>query len=130
MHRQRTGLRVEDVQLGTGAEATRESEALVRFKLFLNRGEQIPCEPSVSGATETWVDLRRRQSIAGLRYGIQGMRVGGVRVLRVPPHLGYGATGLPGRIPPGVVLRFEVSLLALRPSPPSRQRSANGSQSG
>jgi peptidylprolyl isomerase len=48
--------------------------------------------------------------IEGWLRGIPGMRVGGVRVLRVPSDLGYGKQGTRG-IPPDAELTFEVELL-------------------
>ena len=48
--------------------------------------------------------------VAGLSRGVIGMRVGGVRRLRVSPHLGYGDQAVPG-VPANAVLVFEVELL-------------------
>ena len=39
--------------------------------------------------------------IPGLREGFTGMKVGGRRKLIIPPDLGFGAKGRPGKIPPG-----------------------------
>jgi len=51
-----------------------------------------------------------REIIPGLEYGVEGMRVGGIRRILVPPHLGYGPQSIPG-IPPNSKLTFEVELL-------------------
>lgn len=60
------------------------------------------------------IDLSKRHHIAGLKKGIEGMRVGGKRELVVSPHLAYGEKGIPGSIPPKAVIRFEVELLEVR----------------
>lgn len=64
--------------------------------------------------TKMVIDLGRRESIAGLRYGIPGMRVGGTREIVISPHLAYGEVGIPGRIPANALLRCEVELLEIR----------------
>jgi FKBP-type peptidyl-prolyl cis-trans isomerase len=51
--------------------------------------------------------------IRGWDEGVQGMKVGGTRVLTIPPHMGYGARGAGGVIPPNATLVFEVELLAV-----------------
>lgn len=101
----RAGLKLEDETIGTGREATRDTVVLIRYELFLNRGEFIQA-----------VDRYRfgvldREVIAGLRNGVEGMRVGGRRRFRVPPHLAYRDVGVPGVVPPNAVLIFDVTLL-------------------
>jgi FKBP-type peptidyl-prolyl cis-trans isomerase len=60
--------------------------------------------------TEMRID--RHQLANGLFYGMDGMRVGGTRRLEVAPHLAYGERGVPDVIPPGAVVRAEISVLA------------------
>ena len=51
--------------------------------------------------------------IRGWDLGVAGMRPGGVRLLRIPPELGYGERGTPGGpIPPDATLLFRVERLA------------------
>jgi FKBP-type peptidyl-prolyl cis-trans isomerase len=55
--------------------------------------------------------------IAGLFYGIDGMRVGGTRKLKISPHMAYGERGLPPVIPENAVLLVEVTMLQEREVP-------------
>ncbi|MBF6024642.1 FKBP-type peptidyl-prolyl cis-trans isomerase [Lysobacter niastensis] len=52
--------------------------------------------------------------IRGWDEGVAGMRVGGHRVLMIPPEYGYGRRGAGGVIPPNGSLVFEVELLDVR----------------
>ena len=42
------------------------------------------------------------------------MKVGGTRMLTIPPGMGYGSQGAGGVIPPNATLLFEVELLDVR----------------
>jgi FKBP-type peptidyl-prolyl cis-trans isomerase len=50
---------------------------------------------------------------AGLFYGVEGMRVGRTRRLRIAPHLAYRETGVPGVIPPNALVIVEVEVLSV-----------------
>jgi hypothetical protein len=66
--------------------------------------------------TTLFTSLRvdREYMFAGLFYGVEGMRVGGVRRLRIAPHLAYRETGVPGIVPPNAILTLEVAILSER----------------
>jgi FKBP-type peptidyl-prolyl cis-trans isomerase len=108
----RKGVVIEDLCVGHGPEATSDARVRVHYDGFLNRGDlfqrDVECE----------IDLRAREVIAGLRYGLVGMRPGGRRRIRVSPHLAYGDRGVPGLVPPNAVLVFEVELLEVRRAEP------------
>ena len=53
------------------------------------------------------------QVIAGWEQGLLGMKVGGERVLNIPPELAYGEQGI-GPIPGGATLTFTIELLEIK----------------
>jgi peptidylprolyl isomerase len=53
------------------------------------------------------------QVIPGWDKGVVGMKVGGRRVLTIPPELGYGPQGS-GPIPPNATLVFVVDMLKIK----------------
>jgi FKBP-type peptidyl-prolyl cis-trans isomerase FkpA len=106
------GIEIEDLIVGTGEEATRESVVAVNLREYLRRGDEV--SPSPLFGTKHVIDLGRRECIAGLRYGVPGMRVGGTREITISPHLAYGEAGIPNRIPANALLRCRVELLEIR----------------
>ena len=54
------------------------------------------------------------QVIRGWDEGIAGLRVGDRARLTIPADLGYGARGIPGVIPGGATLLFDVELMGVR----------------
>lgn len=57
--------------------------------------------------------LGEGQVIKGWDQGLTGMQDGEIRKLTVPAHLAYGDKGVPGLIPPGATLVFEIELLEI-----------------
>jgi FKBP-type peptidyl-prolyl cis-trans isomerase len=56
-------------------------------------------------------NLGAGEVIVGWDKGFAGMKVGGKRKLTIPSSMGYGDNGIPGAIPGGATLVFEVELL-------------------
>lgn len=108
-----SGLQYEDTQTGTGAEATAGQLVTVHYTGWIyNDGERGAKFDSSKDRNDPFqFDLGRGHVIKGWDEGVQGMKVGGTRVLVIPPQLGYGTRGAGGVIPPNATLMFEVELL-------------------
>lgn len=110
MEKRETGLYVQDLKVGEGAEARFGSIPSVHYTLWLADGERM--DSSIGGSPLEF-HLGLGQVIQGWEQGLPGMRVGGKRRLVIPSALGYGDEGS-GPIPGKAVLVFEVELLSLR----------------
>ena len=106
-----SGLVIEEVLVGDGAEARAGQMVSVHYTGWLTDGSKFDSSKDRNEPFE--FPLGARHVIAGWDEGVQGMRVGGVRKLTIPPHLGYGARGAGGVIPPNATLVFEVELLEI-----------------
>jgi FKBP-type peptidyl-prolyl cis-trans isomerase FkpA len=111
-----SGLQYEDTTVGSGAAASAGTEVTVHYTGWLHdagapqqRGRKF--DSSKDRNDPFRFDLGAGMVIRGWDEGVQGMQVGGTRVLVIPPALGYGARGAGGVIPPNATLVFEVELL-------------------
>ena len=111
-------LQIEDTVVGSGAEARAGQNVRVHYTGWLHdpaaanaRGRKF--DSSKDRGQPFSFGLGRGEVIRGWDEGVQGMKVGGTRVLTIPPELGYGARGAGGVIPPNATLVFEVDLLAV-----------------
>jgi len=100
---------IDDIQTGDGAEAKAGQEVTVHYTGWLLDGAKF--DSSKDRGIPFSFHLGAGHVIGGWDQGVVGMKVGGVRKLTIPPHLGYGARGAGGVIPPNAVLVFEVELL-------------------
>ncbi len=110
-----SGLQYDDTTVGTGATAKKGDNVSVHYTGWLyNNGEQGKKFDSSKDRNDPFeFPLGAGHVIQGWDEGVQGMQVGGTRRLVIPPHLGYGARGAGGAIPPNATLLFEVELLAV-----------------
>jgi len=106
-----SGLRVEDVTLGSGAVAEPGRRIRVHYVGTLVDGSVF--DSTRERGTPFEVELGKGHLIKGFEEGVAGMRVGGVRRVIIPPELGYGANAA-GKIPASSVLVFELELLEVR----------------
>ncbi len=110
-----SGLQYEDTTTGSGAEAVAGQHVSVHYTGWLyNDGVKgTKFDSSKDRGDPFSFALGAGQVIRGWDEGVQGMRVGGTRVLVIPAQLGYGARGAGGVIPPNATLMFEVELLGV-----------------
>jgi FKBP-type peptidyl-prolyl cis-trans isomerase len=102
---------IQDIAVGTGAEATLGKKITVNYTGTLTNGTKFDSSLN-PGRTPFEFTLGAGEVIAGWDQGFNGMKIGGKRKLIIPPSLGYGATDM-GSIPPNSTLIFEVELLGV-----------------
>ncbi len=114
--RTKSGLAYEDVKVGTGKEAKAGNTVLVDYTGWLDEGTKKgkKFDSSHDRAKPFSFTLGGGQVIRGWDEGVAGMKIGGKRMLYIPPKLGYGARGAGRDIPPNADLIFEVDLLEVK----------------
>ena len=105
-----SGLEYVETSPGEGA-APQDGQTVVVFYSITAGGRVI--EGKNGGRTFEFV-IGKGQALKGLEEGVSTMKVGGKRILYVPPNLGYGAEGVPGRVPPNATLEIPIELRAIR----------------
>lgn len=104
-----SGLKIIDVQIGTGREAVANTNVTVHYDGRLEDGKEF--DSSRRRGQPFQFRLGGGQVIKGWDEGLVGMKEGGKRQLVIPPELGYGRQGAGGVIPPNATLVFDVELL-------------------
>ena len=107
-----SGLKITDLQVGEGAEASSGQTVAVHSRGTLENGKQF--DASYDRGTPFTFPLGAGRVIKGWDEGVVGMKVGGKRKLVIPPDLAYGSRGAGGVIPPNATLVFEVELLDVK----------------
>src|SRR5438034_11416438 len=107
-----SGLKYDDLVVGTGPEAKTGQTVSVHYTGWLTDGKKF--DSSKDRGQPFSFPLGAGRVIKGWDEGVAGMKVGGKRTLVIPPELGYGARGAPGAIPPNATLKFEVGLLDVK----------------
>jgi FKBP-type peptidyl-prolyl cis-trans isomerase len=100
------GLEVWDVKAGDGDAVKPGATVTVHYTGWLTNGKEF--DSSFGGDPITFP---LKDVIKGWQEGIPGMKPGGVRRLKIPSELGYGARGAGADIPPNSTLVFEVRLV-------------------
>ena len=107
-----SGLQYVDTESGAGDTAQHGHTVRVHYTGILEDGTKF--DSSVDRGEPFEFPLGAGMVIAGWDEGVAGMMVGGKRRLTIPAALGYGASGVPGAIPPNATLVFDVELIEIR----------------
>jgi FKBP-type peptidyl-prolyl cis-trans isomerase len=98
---------IEELLLGDGDEAWPGRPVRLRLVGRLSTGPALE-------DTVVEVPLGEGQILPGIERAVRGMRVGGQRRATIPPRLGWGQRGDPGRVPPGATVVYDITLEAVR----------------
>lgn len=121
------GLMTLTLRAGGGAEAETGDTVRVHYLGCLTDGTRF--DASYDRDRPFTFELGAGRVIRGWDLGVVGMKPGGVRLLRIPPELGYGERGTPGGpIPPDATLLFRVERLG--PARADSSAAAGGGSAG
>lgn len=114
-----TTLKIDETVIGTGAEASTGKTVGVRYTGYLYdgtrsdlRGAKFDNNITAPAPFSFMLNSNPLQVIAGFNNGVLGMKVGGKRVVTIPPAQGYGASAN-GSIPANATLIFEIELVSV-----------------
>jgi len=107
-----SGVRYWDIRIGAGDPATKGHAVKVLYTAWVENGKKEFASSTTDGKAPIFT-LGVGQVIRGWEDGVEGMKVGGKRQLRIPPELAYGSAGMPPLVPPGAALIFDVELVGL-----------------
>jgi peptidylprolyl isomerase len=111
-----TGLKYQDLKEGDGPSPKNGQTCVMHYTgwLWENGDKGKKFDSSVDRGQPFEFSLGMGRVIKGWDQGVATMRVGGKRLLLIPPQLGYGARGAGGVIPGNATLLFEVELLGIK----------------
>ena len=102
-------LQITDIVIGTGIEVKKGDEVSIHYVGTLEDGSTFDSSRDRNQPFEAGIGIG--MLIKGWDIGIIGMKEGGQRKLVIPSDYGYGSRGVPGVIPGGATIFFDVELL-------------------
>lgn len=110
----KSGLGFKDIHVGKGNIARAKQNVTVHYTGWLQNSDGskgAKFDSSKDRNDPFAFNLGIGMVIGGWDQGVEGMAVGGTRLLVIPPELGYGARGAGSVIPPDATMIFEITLL-------------------
>ena len=105
------GVYFQITKLGTGTEAKKGDKVSVHYVGVLEDGKKF--DSSIDRGQPFEFTIGAGEVIKGWDIGVEGMKVGEVRILQIPAELGYGSAGAGEAIPPDATLIFQIELLGV-----------------
>jgi peptidylprolyl isomerase len=111
--RSSSGLEHCDISEGTGKTPKAGETCTVHYTgwLWVNNSKGKQFDSSRDRDEPFPFPVGRGKVVKGWEEGVSTMRVGGKRLLLIPPDLAYGRNDAGGAVPPNATLFFEVELL-------------------
>ncbi len=106
-----TKMVIDDVVVGTGDAVEDGDTVSVHYVGTLQDGTEF--DNSEKRGTPFEFRVGEGRVIKGWEEGLVGMKVGGERILVIPPDMAYGKNGI-GPIPGNATLVFKIELLAIK----------------
>ncbi len=106
--KQESGLEIWETVEGKGTAAKAGETVTIRYKGWLTDGKEF--DTTEKGDKEP-ATFPLNRLIKGWQEGVPGMKPGGVRRLKIPAALGYGAADKGDLIPANSILIFEIELI-------------------
>lgn len=111
MQQEGSQIQSNDILVGTGDVAISGKEVTVHYTGVFSDGKKF--DSSIDRGVPFTFKLGSGMVIKGWDIGVEGMKVGGKRILVIPPQLGYGEKDY-GPIPGNSTLIFEIELLGVK----------------
>ena len=96
-----------EIKEGHGEAFASQRQVTIDFVGWLDNGSVFDSTLK-RGAPLTFLSGANRV-IIGLEQGLHGLKVGGERLIIVPPRLGYGRLGIKGSVPPKSYLIYHIT---------------------
>mgnify|MGYP001192162351 CR=1 FL=1 len=98
---------------GNGLAVQNHYKITSHYKGFLENGTEFDSTYKINKPFTFQIGLR--QVIEGWELGLNGMKVGGKRTIKIPPNLAYGKKGVKNLIPSNSTLIFEIEIIDIQP---------------
>ena len=107
------GVQVIDLVEGTGPVLGQGDTIALDYSAFL-KADSKRFDSSLARQAPATFEWGKNEMLEGVEMGIAGMKVGGTRLIEIPPELGYGENGLRNYVPPQATLLFLVQLVEIK----------------